>query len=525
MTIHTGDCLHILPTLAAESVQCCVTSPPYFGLRSYLPDGHADKSKEVGSEFTPAAYVEKMVAVFREVRRVLKPNSTLWLNLGDSFCSTDKWGGGKNGNTGKQTVDSAGGVPSWACRAKRDPIEGIKPKDLIGIPWRVAFALQQPYQRPLCIKNEIDRAWLAAIIDGEGCISIRRHDSHSNADGNPRCQDGFIPFICVGNNDRELLDRCQEITGYGTVGVKDRPHTDGRGIHSRRIYYGWRLDGNKAIEVIRAIYPFLIAKKRQAILCYNLDLSNKNGKNIRGNGALPSDEQERRVSMKAMVNALNQRQPITLPSWMIEPKPEIEPGWWLRSDIIWSKPNPMPESVSDRCTKSHEYLFMLTKSANYYYDNEAIKEPAKYAGLTGQDESGFKDPKTFNGKNGTDKQRGHSRRHAGFNDRWDAMSKTEQCSGLRNKRDVWTIATESCAEAHFAVMPTALVEPCILAGSKPADTILDPFAGSGTVGVVCAKWGREFIGCELNPAYVQIAERRIAQAQSAAAMPLLEGNP
>lgn len=146
-------------------------------------------------------------------------------------------------------------------------------------------------------------------------------------------------------------------------------------------------------------------------------------------------------------------------------------GWWLRRDIIWHKPNPMPESVTDRCTSSHEYVFHLTKSDRYYYDSEAIKEPAIYAGLANQDDSGFKDPRSFNGKHkegyrSADKQRGHSRRHAGFNDRWDAMERAEQCSGMRNKRSVWTIATAPYSEAHFATFPPDLIEPMILAGTS-----------------------------------------------------------
>jgi DNA modification methylase len=187
-------------------------------------------------------------------------------------------------------------------------------------------------------------------------------------------------------------------------------------------------------------------------------------------------------------------------------------GWYLRQDIIWHKPNPMPESVTDRCTKAHEYIFMLSKAERYYYDNDAIKEPAIYAGLTGQDESGYKDAQQFAGKHAkTDKQRGHSRRHAGFNDRWDAMDKAQQCSGVRNKRSVWTVATTPYSGAHFATFPPALIEPCIMAGSKPGDIVLDPFFGSGTTGQVSQALGRQWIGCELNPAYESLQLERTAQ--------------
>jgi DNA modification methylase len=323
--------------LTDESVQCCVTSPPYWGLRNYGVDG------QLGLEPTPEAYVGQMVAVFREVRRVLTPDGTLWLNLGDSYAGSGK---GDNPN-GKQATNkgtrfdspTSGVVPS-----------NLKPKDLVGIPWRVAFALQ--------------------------------------AD-----------------------------------------------------------------------------------------------------------------------------------------------GWWLRSDIIWAKKNCMPESVLDRPTRSHEYLFLLTKSSYYYYNAAAIREPAIYdvngtgpaarkarqttqnksmptAERAGVRQAEFKDATAFHGKR-SDKQRGHSRRHDGFNDRWDAMSKEEQCTGYRNKRDVWWLATGQFPDAHFAVMPEELVEPCILAGSREGDTVLDPFAGSGTVGVVALRHGRRFIGIELNQDYCQMARHRI----------------
>jgi DNA modification methylase len=171
-------------------------------------------------------------------------------------------------------------------------------------------------------------------------------------------------------------------------------------------------------------------------------------------------------------------------------------GWYLRSDIIYSKPNPMPESVTDRPTKSHEFLFLLSKSASYYYDAKAIAEPVARERGPWVDTS--------------EKQRGHSRRHAGFNGRYAEKIRAEGPPKERNRHTVWTIATQPFPDAHFAVMPEALVEPCILAGSVPGDLVLDPFAGSGTVGVVAARHGRRFVGIELNPEYVDMARRRIA---------------
>lgn len=321
-----GDCRSTLPALAPESVQCCVTSPPYFGLRDYKVAG------QIGLETTPVEYVREIVNVFREVHRVLKNDGVLWLNLGDSYANDGKWGG----HTGGKHVKALHGSP--VGRNKR--YTGLKPKDLIGVPWRVAFALQ-------------------------------------------------------------------------------------------------------------------------------------------------SD------------------------------------GWYLRSDIIWSKPNPMPESVEDRPTRSHEYIFLLSKSEHYFYDNQAIKEPASLAGIERQQRARGVNSKGANGahahgphtilrarQNRSEKQRGHGRRHDGFNDRWDEMEKKEQCGTLRNKRDVWTVAPANYQGAHFATFPPALIEPCILAGSGPGDVILDPFAGSGTTGQVALELGRRAILCELNPDYFPMIEAR-----------------
>jgi DNA modification methylase len=319
--IINADCREALRTLPDQSVHCCVTSPPYFGLRDY---GHAG---QIGLEPTPDEFVAAMVEVFREVKRVLRDDGTLWLNLGDSYNAqpgqrkvTDKAGSKQQSNAGSP------GAPSRN-------VAGLKPKDLIGIPWRVAFALQ--------------------------------------AD-----------------------------------------------------------------------------------------------------------------------------------------------GWYLRQDIIWSKPNPMPESVQDRCTKAHEYIFMLSKSKSYYYDIEAIKEPATYPdddrkARAHVDHKRAPDEMISGIRPRADKQRGHGRRHAGFNDRWDAMEKTEQCSGMRNKRSVWSVATQPFSEAHFATFPPALIEPCVKAGCPVGGTVLDPFGGAGTTGLVADRLQRSAILIELNPEYATMADRRI----------------
>lgn len=309
MTLYIGDVRDGLRKFAADGVraQTCVTSPPYWGLRDY---GHAG---QIGLEPTPDAYVATMVDVFRCVRDVLADDGTLWLNLGDSYASDVKGSGG----TGKSTLVGTPNDGNGQLFAPRRVAHGVKPKDLVGVPWRVAFALQ--------------------------------------AD-----------------------------------------------------------------------------------------------------------------------------------------------GWYLRSDIIWAKPNPMPESVTDRPTKAHEYLFLLTKRERYYYDAAAIAEAATPQNRTGK--VGYHTPKHIEHRNASIATGG------------TAKGTLNGPSGdTRNRRTVWSITTEPYAEAHFAVMPTALVEPCVLAGSRPGDTVLDPFMGSGTVARVAASLGRQWIGCELNPDYAAMVGRRSAQ--------------
>lgn len=312
---HVGDCRDLLRQLPDESIDCVVTSPPYWGLRDYGVAG------QLGLEETPEQFVEAMVGVFREVRRALRTDGTLWLNLGDSYAGARGGGQGKNSAFVSRTACING------VRERGWDRGGGKPKDLVGIPWRVAFALQ--------------------------------------AD-----------------------------------------------------------------------------------------------------------------------------------------------GWWLRSDIIWAKPNPMPESVTDRPTRAHEYLFLLTRSEHYFYDAAAIQEPV----------TGGAHPRGHgvNPKAGKNEDAG-DRTRSGFNHRWKVKqnaSFSASATGLvdqRNKRSVWTIATEPTPDAHFATFPRKLVEPCILAGCPAGGVVLDPFGGSGTVGRVAEDLGRRWLLFDLNPAYAEIAKRKTAQ--------------
>ena len=344
--ILNGDCRDVLKTLPDASVHCCVTSPPYFGLRNY------GMNDQIGLEDSPQAYVEELVAVFREVRRVLRDDGTLWLNLGDSYA-----GSGRGVTPARQTEAQEGaatrrrGVTSDRQRVhavgRRNaapsagfhesgvqagvvgrqwtaPPAGFKNKDLMGIPWRVAFALQ--------------------------------------AD-----------------------------------------------------------------------------------------------------------------------------------------------GWYLRQDIIWAKPNPMPESVQDRCTKAHEYVFLLSKSPSYHYNADAIAQPVTASTILRM-------------RQNIDRQKGSDRAVGKVNGRMKAVGQTAVDpsdldavrAGTRNRRSVWTIATQHFSEAHFATMAPELASTCIRAGCPPQGSVLDPFGGAGTTGLMADRLGCDAVLIELNPAYVEIARRRIA---------------
>jgi DNA modification methylase len=505
-TLYTGDCIEIAKTLPNQSIHCVITSPPYWGLRDYKVDG------QFGLEPTPDLYVQHLVELFREIKRVLKDDGTVWLNLGDSYasnCSRASNGGRAGFGTPREGVFD------------RDA-NGLKDKDLIGIPWRVAFALQQPYILHDCIKNDVDKAWLAAMFDGEGCIGIRRFDSYRK-EKKQIYQDGFVAYTVVTNNDIILLEKCVRITGKGNVKLKQSAgSTDGRGIVSRRDSYGWRLDGNDAINVIRAIYPYLIAKRKQACLAFTLDVIHKNKQRM--DGKVPKDIQDKKAFLFESIKKCNQREKFDLPNWIEEPKQKIEDGWYLRSDIIWAKRNCMPESMKDRPTRNHEYIFLLTKSANYYYDYQAILEPATLSAIkriknswNGTDDSELRKLRSSPQKTG-DKPMGNRWLTRGFKikeqiDNQQHHGQDIETNMMRNKRDVWWVATKPFKEAHFAVFPEDLIKPCVLAGCPQGGVILDPFNGAGTTGVVALKYGRNYIGSDINPAYIDMSNNRIKKSQ------------
>ena len=481
--VHFGDCLETLRRMPDGIVNTCVTSPPYFGLRDY---GHAG---QIGLEPTPDEFIAKLVAVFREVRRVLRDDGTAWVNMGDSYA------GGGGGNYNKTGVDSAVGHhitnvrnrPEWLASA------GCKAKDLLGIPWMLAFALRQPYYTGR-IKDSMDRIWLAAMIDAEGCLFIHKRKAGSDsgakftkADGTEmryaRTQDTYGAGLEVANTSLNIVERCKQITGLGSITrqYKDR----------RQPLYRWHLRGDEARNITREVYPFLVAKQQQARLLTGCPT----------NG--PKAEAAHAALMGLHGGTLTD---VDFPA----PEAMTQPGFYLRQDVIWSKLNPMPESVTDRCTKAHEYIFLLSKSPRYYFDHEAMKEDA--VGKTLHDLTGpgyaapGQAPNSGNRKAlRSDIESRHRSQIRG------GQSLQAEPDGRRNRRSVWTVATKPYSGAHFATFPPELIEPCILAGAPAGGVVLDPFFGSGTTGEVSQRLGRQWIGCELNPDYKPLQDERLRQ--------------
>ena len=560
ITIHTGDILQIIETFPDNSIHCVITSPPYWGLRDYGVAG------QIGLEPTIEEYVAKMVAVFREVRRVLRPDGTLWLNLGDSYAGSGGAGGDYNEGglkagqpkfPGKGSKGIRGGSPKhadYSCtdQPNRYPLPGLKAKDLCLVPQRVAKALQEPYYTGK-IKSEADRIWLAAIIDGEGSIFLHRQPEGTitgRGRRSFRSQDNFCAGIAISNCSEALVQRAAQIFGNGSL-----QHTPMHG--NRRDHYQSRITGNLAKNILREVYPYLVAKQQEARLCI---------------GCPPSGDKA--TAHWVALKELHKKGVSTVDCAAPDPRELWEPGWYLRSDIIWAKPNPMPESCTDRPTKAHEHIFLLTKSAKYFYDAEAVRE-AQSQGTFDRYKPGEKIP-TFNKMGGSD------RKCQSFAD----ATPVAILPNGRNLRSVWTIATSPFPEAHFATYPPELVRRCVAAGTsekgccpkcgapwvrvvekkggttgkswhphtddlgkgmstysgcsggfgnqKDADgqayqvtttgwrptctcdagepvpcVCLDPFGGSGTTGLVAAKMGRDAVLIELKPEYAAMAAQRI----------------
>lgn len=528
-------------------VQTCVTSPPYFGLRDYgtasWEGGEADcehiaserhyteksaaKSsaeafseagesnaerlkkarwrepgsctkcgavlvdKQIGLEPTVAEYVERLVRVFREVRRVLRDDGTLWLNLGDSYAGS--WG------AGILSTRSIGAHPARQERTGSKKGDNLKPKDLIGIPWLVAFALRAPFYTGR-IKSETDKAWLAAMIDGEGSLFIqKRHAGREAYGGYLRKTDTFSPGLSVCNTDRLIVERCQQITGIGSIMERNRGKAHWQNT------FDWRIMANQARDIVREVYPYLVAKRQQARILIGSESS----------GPKAAEAHE---ALKALHHAssvtVDYREPKNADLW--------EPGWYLRSDVVWSKTACMPESIEDRPTRAHEFIFLLSKAARYFYDADAIRDPLAESSLErlGQNVEAQVGSDRIPGKtNGTMKAvRFGGNKAAGVKSATYSGNEytPEQAQSLidrsgANKRDVWRIAPAQYSEAHLATFPPEIPSLCIRAGSKPGDLILDPFAGSGTTLEVAEGLGRSWCGYELNKGYRPLIEARLRQ--------------
>ena len=459
-----GDVRDRLRDLPDASVQCCVTSPPYYGLRDYGVPG------QIGLEPTLAEYIANMVAVFREVRRVLRDDGTLWLNIGDSYAAArggthqpaETLAGGKNGYMpdGKRVNRGRGDTYNPTRDAAK---HGLKHKDLMMVPARLAIALQEPYYVGK-IKRIDDRVWLAAMVDAEGGMYIHKRKAGQHAgDGYLRQTDNYSPGLEVCNTHKAIVDRCAEITGVGSISV----HTEGR----RQPLYRWHVRSQQCRDLTREIYPYLIGKQHQARLIIGCPTTGK-------------DAAAAHEALKLLHRGSEVIVDFRIPESL------YDPGWFLRSDIVWAKPNPMPESVTDRPTSAHEHIFLLTRSRRYYYDADAIGERSVTVG----------DTRHLRTDNTQEFGRGGD----------DSRMRTGNPTGeFRNARNVWSIATMPYKEAHFATFPPELPRRCILAGSREGDTVLDPFLGSGTTLLVADRLGREGIGIELNPTYAAMARRRI----------------
>lgn len=514
--LHEGDCLKTLPTLSAKSIQCCVTSPPYFGLRDYGNDA------QIGLEETPAAYVEKLVAVFRDVWRVLADDGVVFLNLGDSYFGSGKGrnadgshqGGGKQG-TNRGTVE---GKLFKTGRANDRHVASYGTSDKAPEGYQVSDCLcgnlcdvcRVVYQSRKSHTYDLLGPMLIASLSlpnlghkgfeiGHAPTWDSRHLAYRILPAirdllhSPDHAGELLPSVLGSMPDefsRQLLDVCLQRDSRGECLLCARTLAD------------------CALESVR-MSPCPCAQGLGSSSIQD-SLRNTNGK---ASIACSSDYH---IGDKVF-DLPYPHYTTTSHQWQLKPKDLIgipwrvafalqDDGWYLRSDVIWHKPNPMPESVTDRPTKAHEYVFLLTKQAKYYYDADAIKEPFS--------DERMGNPGAYKWSYANDPTTGKGIRGSGgpsikLQDQgWNAAGEIKG----RNKRSVWSIPSQPYSGAHFATMPPALVEPCILAGSRKGDTILDPFMGSGTVGAVAIQHGRKFVGCELNPNYIELAQKRISDS-------------
>ena len=516
--ILNADALHL--PIASNTVQCCVTSPPYYGLRDYGVAG------QLGLEPTPEEYVSNLVSVFREVWRVMRDDGIVFINIGDSYYSNPG-----NGRGGKSTL--AGGKPhlSGAQRVKtcgtfdKGQLNyqdcGCLCGNLCGV-CRVVYQNHKSHNDGLLVA--MLTASLSATIPvhmesqivhppTSDLVNQEVHNANAIQDQAPLIPLGdeqlrAVLVSTIGESFPQLLDVCLERDSHASCLLCGRSLLD----FSREFF------GKSTHDFQEQSLSSLNNEQHGVLPERHNQYKDKACEYCNGN--LPYHNYTTPYHLKP-------KDLIGIP-WMVAFALRAD-GWYLRSDIIWSKPNPMPESVTDRPTKTHEYLFLLTKSPRYYYDNEAIKEPCKWSSIErlGQDIENQKGSDRANGgakTNGTMKavQFGGNKLNGGstysgkeWNPSMDGgaigiENRKHLPYPMANKRDVWEIPTQPTREAHFATYPEKLVEPCILAGSRPGDLILDPFAGSGTTGRVAIRHGRKFIGTELNFTYIdEISHKRL----------------
>lgn len=492
-----GDCIQIMRGLPAGTVQTCVTSPPYYGLRDYGHEG------QIGLEETPEAYVAKLVDVFREVRRLLKDDGTVFLNLGDSYFGSGKGPTGHNGigdQVKRQGFDGARRGQSYGngdkvtqgyplsdstsqnpCDARIDEwMSHIERTGVHPVRVRVAALYQRIQECMAELRDHLpsvdslaqQSTWLSspAIVDRVHSAirvveQLRAFLESMPAESLPPLQAGFrlLDMLSVCLTSLHSLLRCVRV-------------------------YAHMLDADLKMQRDKVGSVSLFEELSHHIRCIDGYVS-----------LVLAWLNPPQVQPYYTTGLLKPKDLIGIP-WMVAFALRAD-GWYLRQDIIWHKPNPMPESVKDRCTKAHEYIFLLSKSSSYFYDSDAIKEASvdPQGSAKRYEAAFFVGPKHEAG--------GYSPNGAKH------TPGMKEFNGTRNRRSVWTVTTKPYSGAHFATFPPDLIEPCILAGSKPGDTIIDPFNGSGTTGAVSLKHGRKYIGCELNPAYIELAHERIRQSQ------------
>ena len=475
--IYNGDCLEQLKKLQDNSIDTCITSPPYYGLRNYGVDG------QIGLEETPERYVNKLVEVFREVKRVLKDDGTLWLNLGDTYNASSYHKDTKAVGDSKKQLSNVGSYDNVVVRQMD---RNCKPKDLIGIPWMVAKALRQPYYTGV-IKNITDRVWLASMMDAEGSFCLSQYNYKGKSKINL--------YISMTNSSEKIINK------FDALFPQEIKHIYAKsGVVRKQVY---RIDIEhleKKEQFICEIFPHIVEKRKQCIVAYTFLQLQKGMPNKKY--GYTDEQSEKRAELVELMHKLNAGEDVVLPNYCVEPHSLYEDGFYLRQDIIWAKANPLPESVKDRCTKSHEYIFLLSKSPTYYFDYKAIQEEANYDGrkdTTHKGSSKYADVEIMPNNSVQSMA-------SGGHERWKF---TDDGVAVRNKRDVWFVPNKPTSEAHFATFPIDLITPCVLAGSREGGTVLDPFSGSGTTGMVAISHKRNYIGVELNKDYIEIRKHRV----------------